>query len=60
MQTIDLLTKVRTNMLLDHPFIGQLATSLNLKFDDTMDTAYTNGVDIGVNQSYFNGLLHKD
>ena len=58
MSDINLLTKVRTNMLLDHPFLGQLATSLNLKFDDEVDTAYTNGVDIGVNQSYFNKLLH--
>ena len=60
MSDINILTKVRTNMLLDHPFIGQLATSLNLKFDDEVDTAYTNGVDIGVNQSYFNKLLHKE
>ena len=60
MSDINLLTKVRTNMLLDHPFLGQLATSLNLKFDDEVDTAYTNGVDIGVNQSYFNKLLHKE
>ena len=55
-----LLTRVRTNMMLDQPFIGQLAVSLNLKFDDSMETAYTDGVSIGVNEEFFKGLLHKE
>jgi len=55
-----LLTRVRTNMMIDQPFLGQLAVSLDLKFDNEMETAYTDGVSIGVNEKFFAGLLHKE
>ena len=47
-------------MLMDSPFLGQLATSLKLKYDDSQDTAYTDGVHIGVNFDFFKKLLHKE
>ena len=53
MQKADVLTKVRTNLLLDQPFIGQLASFLKLEFDDKVDTAYTDGETVGVNQKFF-------
>ena len=60
MEDTELLTRVRTNMMIDQPFLGQLAVSLDLKFDDSMETAYTDGVSIGVNEKFFAGLQHKE
>ena len=60
MQNADVLTKVRTLLLLDQPFIGQLASFLKLEFDDKVDTAYTDGEKIGVNHKFFEKLLHKE
>ena len=57
---VDTLTKVRVGLLLDHCFIGTLATSLGLLIDNTKPTAYTNGYEIGVNEKFFESLTRKE
>ena len=58
--SVDSLTKVRVGLLLDNPFIGTLATSLGLEFDNSQTTAYTNGQKVAVNKEFYESLTHKE
>ena len=53
---MNILTKARTQLVLDHPFFGSLALRLRLLADETTDTAYTDGVVMGYNPSFIEQL----
>ena len=50
------LTRARTQLILDQPFFGSLALRLRLVEDPTVDTAYTDGVVLGYNRRFIQGL----
>jgi predicted metal-dependent peptidase len=50
------LTKARTQLVLDHPFFGSLALRLKLVEDESVDSAYTDGVVIGYNPAFIDRL----
>lgn len=50
------LKKARTQLVLDQPFFGSLALRLELRQDQTVDTAYTDGVVLGFNPSFIERL----
>ena len=50
------LTKARTQLVLDHPFFGSLALRMKLIEDESVDTAYTDGVVMGYNPAFIEKL----
>jgi len=50
------LIRARTQLILDQPFFGSLALRLRLVEDPTVDTAYTDGVVLGYNRRFIQGL----
>ncbi len=56
MEAMQKMTKARAGLILDSPFFGSLALRLTLKQDDTCKTAWTDGITIGFNDTYINGL----
>ncbi len=53
---MNILTKARTQLVLDHPFFGSLALRLKLLVDETTDTAYTDGIVLGYNPAFIEQL----
>jgi predicted metal-dependent peptidase len=50
------ITRARFNLIIHHPFFGMLALKLKLKPDPTHNTAWTDGVSIGFNPAWIDGL----
>lgn len=50
------MTKARTALVLDHPFFGAIALSLNVKEDSSCQTAWTDGKSLGYNPDFIDGL----
>lgn len=53
------LTRARTQLLLDAPFFGSLALRLKVLEDGSTETAYTDGVVLGVNPAFIESLSGK-
>ena len=51
-------TAARTSLVLEQPFFGSLALSLKMKADDTCDTAWVNGRELGYNPTFVESLTH--
>lgn len=54
MQAFDAMTKARVNLILDQIFFGTLALGMDIIEDKTVDTAWTNGINIGYNPDFIN------
>lgn len=52
--------QARTALLLNHPFFGVLALRLQVVEDATCKTAYTDGVRIGYNPKFVDGLTQSE
>jgi predicted metal-dependent peptidase len=48
--------KARAGLVLDHPFFGSLALRLKMVEDPSCDTAWTDGVSLGYNPTWIDGL----
>jgi predicted metal-dependent peptidase len=59
MRAISKLSWARTQLLRDAPFFGSLALRLVIIEDDSMDTAYTDGVVLAVNPEFAESLSKK-
>ncbi len=59
MRTIHKISWARTQLLLDSPFFGSLALRLVIIEDNTMETAYTDGVVLAVNSEFAQSLSRK-
>jgi predicted metal-dependent peptidase len=55
-EAADALSKARLDLVLDHPFFGALALRLRPVVDWDCDTAWTDGVRLGINPETFMGL----
>ncbi len=51
--------RARTRLVLDHPFFGHLALSMNLVEDHNCDTAWSDGITLGYNPLYVDMLPHE-
>jgi len=56
MNTKEKLTRARTQLVMGHPFFGSLALRLQVIEDHSIQTAYTNGVVLGYNPGFIQGL----
>lgn len=56
MTAAEKITKARAGLILDHPFFGSLALRLKVKSDETCKTAWTDGVSLGFNPAFIDGL----
>ncbi|CAM5998719.1 unnamed protein product [Sphagnum balticum] len=54
------LTAARTSLILESPFFGALALSLNPKVDESCATAWTDGRNIGYNPAFVESLTHAE
>jgi predicted metal-dependent peptidase len=52
------MTAARTSLVLENPFFGTLALSLNMKADDTCQTAWIDGRTLGYNPTFIETLTH--
>ncbi len=59
MRTISKISWARTQLLLDAPFFGSLALRLVIIEDDSMETAYTDGVVLAVNPEFAESLSKR-
>lgn len=50
------LIKARAGLVLDHPFFGSLALRLKMVEDPSCDSAWTDGVSLGFNPAWIDGL----
>ena len=53
------ITRARTELILEHPFFGTVATGLQPKADPECATAWTDGKTLGFNPVYVNALPEK-
>lgn len=54
--TEEILKKAKLGLLLGNPFFASMLFKLEFKWDDTIPTACTNGIDLKVNPSFFESL----
>lgn len=54
------LSKAKTALVLEHPFIGALALSMPFELDDTVPTAATNGKRVAFNPEFVVGLTDAE
>lgn len=52
--------KARTNLILEHPFVGSIALNLPYSFDESIPTAATNGKHILFNPQFVDGLTDEE
>lgn len=60
MNTLDRLSKLRAHMLLDDPFYGSQAMRLNIKRDDSVQTAAVDGTNLFYCESFIDGLTDAE
>ena len=53
------ITAARTSLVLEQPFFGSLALSLNMKADDTCESAWVDGRELGYNPAFIETLTHE-
>jgi len=56
MNAMEIMTKARTHLLLDHPFFGCLAMRLSLVEDNQFETAGTDGKELRFNSQFIQSL----
>jgi predicted metal-dependent peptidase len=52
------ITAAKTALVLDQPFFGSLVLSLNMRADDTCESAWVNGRELGYNPDFVESLTH--
>ncbi len=50
------ISKAKTSLILEHPFIGSIALNMPMKVDNSVPTAATNGKRVLFNEDFCNGL----
>jgi predicted metal-dependent peptidase len=50
------LTKARTSLVLDHPFIGSIALGMPMRLDDSISTACVDGTEVRFNPGFLDTL----
>lgn len=54
------LSKAKTSLILEHPFVGTIALGMPFEFDDSIPTAATNGKRIKFNPEFVNSLTDEE
>lgn len=54
------ISKAKTSLVLDHPFIGSLVLSMPMRPDPSVSTAATDGKSILYNEEYLGGMTHDE
>lgn len=56
MDTMQRLSKAKTQLILGHPFVGNIAMNMPFSLDESCPTAMTNGEEVVFNPSFVNSL----
>ena len=54
------LSKAKTGLILEHPFIGSVAINMPFELDETIETAATNGKRVKFNPKFIEGLTDEE
>lgn len=54
------LSKAKTSLILEHPFVGSIALGMPFEFDDSIPTAATNGKRVKFNPEFVDGLTDEE
>lgn len=59
MDIMNKLTKARTSLILDHPFVGSIALGMPMRLDDSIPTACTDGKEVRFNPDFLKDLTDE-